>query len=68
MSDLDSLTLTLPCGKCGKEFEKSIGWLKVHDEFTCDCGGVLRIERQQLLDALKAREDVIDRIRRSLRK
>ena len=66
--DFESRVLTLPCGQCGKEFEKSIGWLEVHDEIICDCGGVLKINREQLIQVVRTRQKIIDRMRRSFRK
>ena len=66
--DFEDQVLTLPCGQCGKEFKKTIRWLQSHNEITCDCGGVLRVNSHQLLNVSRTRNDVIDRIRRQFRK
>lgn len=38
ISDLSNHQVTLECAGCGKKVAQSIGWIKGHTSYTCDCG------------------------------
>lgn len=56
---LDNKTLRIPCTTCGQETEKTVGWLKAHDYFTCACGQGIRLERDQFLGEIRRAEKSI---------
>ena len=45
---LDSQKLGIPCPTCSKKTEKTIGWIKTHDHFTCRCGGVVTLDSDEV--------------------
>lgn len=65
----DNATISIPCPSCGKESQKTIGWLKAHDHFTCTaCDQTITLEKEQLLSGLKSAEKSLADFRRSLGK
>jgi len=36
----EDATVPIPCPTCGEKTEKSLGWLKTNDHFTCGCGSI----------------------------
>jgi transcription initiation factor IIE alpha subunit len=60
-------TLGLPCPKCGHKTEKTVAWIKAHDDFTCEgCNSVVRMEKEKLLSGIKQAEDSIAKLRKKL--
>ncbi|WP_367354173.1 hypothetical protein [Agrobacterium pusense] len=60
-------TLGLPCPKCGHKTEKTVAWIKSHDDFTCGgCGSTVRMEKEELLAGLKKIDDSVAKLRKSL--
>ena len=49
---VDDISVELPCENCGRKSEKTVGWIKSHDEFTCTCGTVISLERDDVLNAI----------------
>jgi lysyl-tRNA synthetase class I len=49
---LDSAEIEIPCENCGRKTKKSIGWIKNHSHFTCDCGTHI------ILDASKFKGEI----------
>ena len=51
---LDEAAFTVPCAGCGRNTGKTIGWLKVHDEFTCTgCGQPMALQTEEFLRAMR---------------
>jgi hypothetical protein len=63
----DNQTISIPCPECGHKTRKSIRWIRAHDEFTCQCGVVIRLERDKLLAGLEKAEGAIANLKRRLR-
>lgn len=65
---LDSQELPIECANCSRKTNKTIAWIKAHDELTCACGTVITIHRDELLAAVSSAEDrlrgLTDQIRR----
>ena len=59
--------LGLPCPKCGHKTEKTVAWIKAHDDFTCaGCGSVVTMEKKQLLAGIQEAEKSVAKFRKSL--
>ena len=56
---LDSQKLGIPCPACSNETEKTIGWIKTHDHFTCRCGGVVTLQSDEILGKIREAESAI---------
>jgi hypothetical protein len=64
----DDQTLDLPCGACGHETPKTVGWIKANDHFVCDaCGTRTNLDRSDLLGKLKKAEKALDDFGRNLK-
>jgi len=62
-------TLGLPCPKCGHKTEKTVAWIKAHDDFTCDgCSSVVRMEKEELFAGIKKVEDQMAKLRKSFKR
>lgn len=68
---LDSHEIELPCGGCGRKTKKAIGWINSHQQFTCPCGAVTRLNTDKFKPgiakanaAFKKLEDTIKSIGR----
>jgi len=48
----ESATIDIPCPKCQHKTTKSIGWLKANSQFTCECGVVVVLQHEELLEGL----------------
>lgn len=44
---LDTATIPIPCSKCGRKTDKTIGWLKSHNKFSCACGTEVEVDVSQ---------------------
>lgn len=64
----DSQTLRIPCTTCGQETEKTVGWIKTHDHFTCACGQPIRLDRNQFLGEIRKAEKAVADFRRTIGK
>lgn len=66
--DFDSRRIDIPCGGCGTQFTQTIGWLKHHGAFTCECGARKVVEStkfdQGVASAQKALDDLRAKVRR----
>ena len=59
--NFDNESIEFPCGKCGRKFKQTVGWLKRNKDITCpSCGTVNVLDSKKLtagLDAVKKRLD-----------
>jgi hypothetical protein len=62
----DDAEIPIPCPKCGRETQKSVGWIKSNDEFTCDCGQVIRLEADDFRRGIEESEDALEDLKRKL--
>ncbi|MDP2322539.1 MAG: hypothetical protein Q8N51_00725 [Gammaproteobacteria bacterium] len=60
----DDTLLSLPCPNCGHETPKTIGWLKTHDEYTCACGGLIKLDLEECRRRVAVAEAEAARIKR----
>ena len=63
----DDQTVTIPCSKCGNQHQKTIGWIKANEEFTCPCGVLIHLDRSDLLQKLEEAERLIGTIPREIK-
>ena len=70
--DFDSIIPSMKCANCGQKFGKTFGWLKAHDHLICGCGTRTNWSPDQISEGVKrlavARTEVIDKIRRALKR
>ena len=58
----------VPCPECGHETNKTIAWLKSHNEMTCGgCGKTVAVDSKGLLAGLQKADDALAKFRKSLR-
>ena len=60
----DGHELTLPCTHCGRQTKKTIGWIRLHREFTA-CG-VTTFKAEELIKGIQGAESQIDKLRRDI--
>lgn len=41
--------VAIRCPKCGHESEKSIGWIKTHENFICSCGVEILLKSDEFI-------------------
>jgi len=63
---LDNKTLRIPCATCGQETEKTVGWIKANDHFTCACGQGIKLDRDQFLGEIQKAEDALASLSRTV--
>ncbi|MBA4286992.1 MAG: hypothetical protein C0434_15830 [Xanthomonadaceae bacterium] len=56
----DTQLIELRCEHCGQIKAALLGWLKEHDELSCDCGQPIVVRANDLVDAVK-RADAFER-------
>ena len=57
MNLFDNAELAIPCPQCGHEAEKTIGWLKSHEQMTSPgCGSVIALDSAELKKGIEAAE------------
>lgn len=56
----DTQIIGLRCEHCGQQKAALLGWLKDHDQLDCDCGRVITVRANDLVDAVK-RADALRR-------
>jgi len=44
----ENQTIDLTCTKCNTKHSKKIGWIKSHNQFTCSCGTIIRVDSKDL--------------------
>lgn len=64
----DSISITIPCPKCGKKMDEKIGRLKKDPDITCACGQVITIKAQKLRSGIEAAQKSLDSFGKSLGK
>lgn len=62
----DTTTIPIPCSKCGRKTDKTIGWLKSHKKFSCVCGTVIEVESSQFLREMAKTDRAIVDFKRKL--
>ncbi len=63
----DARTITIPCPNCGQQTDKTIGWIKNHDDFICPgCDRTLTLDKEDLLSGLDAAQKALDGLTKSL--
>ena len=45
--------ILIPCEQCGHETPQLPSWLQDHADFTCRCGALIRLDREQFLRELQ---------------
>jgi hypothetical protein len=61
MTDItDNFDIELECENCGGKTKKSIEWIKVHDQFTCECGTLIRVNPNKYRKELAKTESELD--------
>ena len=60
---LDSGSVPVSCKDCGREFIKTIAWIKRNPHFSCVCG--VTFEAEEFLRSLKESERLLDKLGRS---
>jgi hypothetical protein len=59
----EDATVPIPRPTCGEKTEKSLGWLKTNDHFTCGCGTVVRVNGEEFVRQI---ESAIDDLKRKI--
>jgi hypothetical protein len=61
MADIiDDAAIELDCANCGGKTKKSIGWIKDHDQFTCECGTLIPVDPSNYRKELAKSESELD--------
>jgi hypothetical protein len=61
MADIiDDAAIELECANCGGKTKKSIGWIKDHDQFTCECGTLIPVDPSKYRKELAKSESELD--------
>lgn len=61
MSVLDDFPVELTCDQCGSKFEKTVGWLKAHDQLACpSCGDPTTIDEPAKQTLAAAEQGLVD--------
>lgn len=66
--NLDSHTLDLPCGGCGKKHSKTLAWLKANKQITCDCGATTTVDVSKFEQGLATAQKSLDGLQATLGK
>ncbi len=62
----DHQTISIPCPKCGKKHEKTIGWIKTNDKIACTCGVTIKLKRDDLVQGVDQAQKALDQIPRKI--
>ena len=65
---LDSSEIEIPCENCGRKTKKSIGWIKMHRNFTCRCGTEITLNASQFKTEIAKAEKALAGLQSSLKK
>ena len=57
---IDDAEIELECKNCGGKTKKSIGWMKDHDQFTCECGTLTPVDLSKYRKELAKTESELD--------
>jgi hypothetical protein len=63
-SVLEDYTLPIHCPKCDANIAKTVSWLRANTELTCPCGNYMHLETEEVLQAVAALENALNRISR----
>ena len=63
----DSEKLAITCKNCGRETKKTIAWLKTHDQFTCKCGTLTRLDKSEFTGNLRKADEAIAAFKRKIK-
>ncbi len=61
----EDATVPIPCPACGQKTEKSLGWLKANDHFTCGCGTTVNVNGEEFVGKI---ESAIDELKRRIQR
>lgn len=64
---LDDAEIEIPCD-CGRKTKKTIGWIKRHTQFTCDCGTKITLHANQFKGEIAKVERSFADMQRALKK
>lgn len=57
----------IPCPKCSHKTNKTIAWIKSHDDFVCaGCGTTIVLEKKKLLAGLKEVDKSVAELKKTL--
>jgi transcription elongation factor Elf1 len=63
----ETAPIQFDCPKCSRKIEKTIGWLTLHKDMTCDgCGVTINLNTDDLSGGIKKIEKAIDSIPKSI--
>ena len=65
-SRYDQYELPLTCPRCGHETKKTIGWMKRHRQFACQCGVIF--DSEELVRGFEKVGRSIDQFKRNIRR
>jgi hypothetical protein len=58
----DDQPVNIPCQTCGAITTKTVGWIKLHDNYICRCDAVVKFERRRLPEDVPKTEKKLDHL------
>lgn len=64
----DDAPIGIPCGHCGRANPSTLGWVKTHDTFICECGTPIKLDTTDLERGDAEINEAHDRLDRTVKR